>query len=300
MAKSKTTVTQGYCQGAEQIMSFMKDEIGTEKAAKAKHQQYYKSFNEYNVMLKKWLDPKAKKISRNDINDIIKKANEAKAHELFRDKNLEWKSESGIKAVAKFTNLLLENDYRKFAYYKTCSANTVDKVHMKDLLVAATPARFKITEDKIEIIAKQMKELEEKLKKTEGFHMNSSEYNRMKKALKAVNQGFKEGIHLDELGERFEELQAASMDYVRAKGVGTQHTQRGIDRMDAALDVCRWAAGSMDYFMSQERINEIQKFEKTHFDIYFDYKVSKDYIKPVTSVYKEKEENEMENDNREL
>lgn len=304
MPKRKTTSTQGYFQGAKQIMSFLKGEIGTDKDAKTKHQEYYKSFSEYGMMLNKYLDPKAGKITRKDIDDIIKKTREAGSHELFRDKNLTWKSESGIKAVSKFTTLLLENDFRKFTYYKNFISNTVDTVHMKNLLVAATPARYKITDEKIELFAKQMKKLEENLKKTEGFHVNSSEYNRMKKAIKAVNQGFKEGITHNVLGERFEELQAASMDYVMAKGVGTQSTQRGIDRMDAALDICRLAAGGMDYFMSQERINEAKQFEKNSFDIYFDYKVNNDYIKPVTSVYKEKEENEMksemEDDIREL
>ena len=74
---------------------------------------------------------------------------------------------------------------------------------MAYLLTAATPVRYQINEGQIEIFAKEMKKLEEKLKKTEGFHVNSAEYDRMKKAIKAVNQAFKEGTTYDKLGERF-------------------------------------------------------------------------------------------------
>ena len=118
----------------------------------------------------------------------------------------------------------------------------------------------------IENMATKMRELEEKLNMTEGTHSNSPEYKAMKVALKAVNKGLKEGIAPDELGSRFEALQAASMDYVQLKGVGKQSTQRDKLRMDAALDICSMAVEGMDYYASKERLAEIQSFEQQHFN----------------------------------
>ena len=96
------------------------------------------------------------------------------------------------------------------------------------------------------------------------------------------------------LANVFEELQAASMDYITDKGVEKQSTQRGIDRMDAALDICRISAAGMDYFMSKERAKEVQDFQKKHFDVYFAYKDADKEVKPVTSVYEAKEEKKIE------
>ena len=55
------------------------------------------------------------------------------------------------------------------------------------------------------------------------------------------------------------------MTYVKAKGAGMQSTQRGIDRMDAALDICDLATDGMDCFTSKERRAEVKDFEKKKF-----------------------------------
>ena len=103
------------------------------------------------------------------------------------------------------------------------------------------------------------------------------------------NNGFEKGIDYHPLGECFEELQAASMDYINAKGVGTQSSQRGIDRMDAALDICRLSSGGMGYFMSKERSEKVKAFEKETFNMYFEYKTAPLKIGPVNEVYKTNE-----------
>ena len=87
----------------------------------------------------------------------------------------------------------------------------------------------------------------------------------MKTAIQAVNQMLKKGGKAEELGTCVEALQAASMDYIKAKGVGTQVTGRGIERMDAALDICGLAADSMKFFISKERRTELDKFEEMKF-----------------------------------
>ena len=155
MAKSKTTVAQSYYHGEAEIVSFMKGEIGTEKeararmekmqkkalekldvshdkkqmdklmdylsvASKVKHHQYYNSFNEYSTMMHKYLDPKKGTLSPEELDNIIQKSKEVRFHKLFSNKELKWKSESGIKAIGKYATLLVENDFRKFSFYKTC------------------------------------------------------------------------------------------------------------------------------------------------------------------------------------
>ena len=91
MAKKENTVIQSYIKGAPQIKSFMKGEIGTEEAAKARleklkekameisgghldndqlealkerskvnHHQYYKFYEEYGNRVQSFLDKKGK------------------------------------------------------------------------------------------------------------------------------------------------------------------------------------------------------------------------------------------------
>jgi hypothetical protein len=140
----------------------------------------------------------------------------------------------------------------------------------------------------LEDMARQMRTLEEKLNMTEGFHANSPEYKAMKGALKAVKKGLKEGIAPEDLGSRLETLQAASMDYVLAKGVGTQVTGRGKLRMDAALDICSAAVEGMEYFASKDRREAVEAFEQKHFNSVISVdKMNREHINGLTEVYKE-------------
>ena len=198
-----------------------------------------------------------------------------------------------------YVNLLLKNDEKKFEYYEKMLKETNIPLQLSEVLNAPTAVSKTAEKKDIEYLARKMRELEEKLNMTEGFHANSSEYKAMKSALKAVNQGLKEGIASAELGSRFEALQAASMDYVQAKGVGTQATRRGKQRMDAALDICSVAVDGMDYYTSKERRKEVENFEQKYFNhvVSID-KMNDNYIDGLTDIYKESlnVKNETEDD----
>ena len=69
----------------------------------------------------------------------------------------------------------------------------------------------------------------------------------------------------DEIGGLLETLQATSMEYAKAKGVGLQSSTMGKIRMDAALDLCNVSSKYMSCYASKERIAEIESFEKENF-----------------------------------
>lgn len=321
MAKGKNNTMPSYIKGTAQIKSFIKSEIGTEKAAKAKfeklketataekgsitnaemeqlkklskvkHHEFFKTYEEYGNKVQKFLNKYGKTFTEKDMADMMAVNRDIRTSgSPFNDKEF-LNAEPRMKAVAKYTMMLLENDGRRFGYYKFCLENNKELFWRENMLEVETPARFKAPETDIVKYAKYFKALEEKLNKTEGFHVNSAEYNRMKKAIRAINNGFEKGIDYHPLGECFEELQAASMDYINAKGVGTQSSQRGIDRMDAALDICRLSSGGMGYFMSKDRSDKIKAFEKETFKMYFEYKIELLKIGPVNEVYKTNEVN---------
>ena len=80
------------------------------------------------------------------------------------------------------------------------------------------------------------------------------------------------------------------MTYVKAKGVGMQSTQRGIDHMGAALDICDLATDGMDCFTSKERRAEVKDFEEKNFGKVISTNFSDKQIKPVKEAYKEEDE----------
>ena len=65
--------------------------------------------------------------------------------------------------------------------------------------------------------------------------------------------------------EKFEKLQEATMNYINAKGVGLQFTQRGKDRMDISLDIATMCVENMEFFSSKARIKDICRYEKEMF-----------------------------------
>lgn len=267
-----------------------------DKSVKAEHHQYFNDFKAYGEKLRKFFakeeearnDGRRETIDSDDLEDLMQRNADSQDHVLFKSNRLSWSSPSGIKAVAKFANLLLKNDARKLESYQNQLEKSGDPVSLKDILAAPTPVTKIPRRTDMEDLAANMRDLEEKLKKTEGFHVNSSEFNAMKTAIRAVNQGLADGIEPAELGSRLEALQAASMDYVKAKGVGTQSTQRGKDRMDAALDICSLATDGMDYFASKERRAELEMYEEKQFgSVLTEDIMDNDRLEPMTEIYKE-------------
>ena len=257
--------------------------------AKFEHHKQNKIFQVYAKSLYELLRSN-ETIGKDTLEELIDKNRTAQKTEFFDASFLKWNSEAGAKAMKKFTDLVLKNDQKKLQYGKKCFKQTNIPIKLQDLLDAPTPEPNIAYKDDIKDLATKMKALEEKLSKTESLlHSNSSEFKAMKTAIKAVNQGLAKGIDASELGSRLETLQAASMNYVKAKGVGMQVTQRGIDRMDAALDICSLASDNMDCFTSEKRRAEVRDFEEKHFGKILSTDFTDKHIEPVVEVYKEEE-----------
>ena len=267
-----------------------------DKAAEKAKPEHHKENEQFQVYAKRLYElfESNEVIGKDTLEELIDNNETARSVSLFDNPDLKWSSETGAKAMKKFVDLVLKNDQKKLEYYKKCLKQTDKPLQLKDVLDAPTPEPRIAYKEDIEAMAVKMKALEDKLSKTDGLlHTNSVEFEAMKSALKAVNQGFAKGIDASELGSRLEALQAASMEYVKAKGVGTQVTQRGIDRMDAALDICSLAADGMDCFTSKERRAEIKDFEEKHFGKVLSTDFTDKHVKPVEEVYKEEEVAEL-------
>ena len=267
-----------------------------DKAAEKAKPEHHKENEQFQVYAKRLYElfESNEVIGKDTLEELIGNNETARSVSLFDNPDLKWSSETGAKAMKKFVDLVLKNDQKKLEYYKKCLKQTDKPLQLKDVLDAPTPEPRIAYKEDIKAMAAKMKALEDKLSKTDGLlHTNSVEFEAMKSALKAVNQGFANGIDASELGSRLEALQAASMEYVKAKGVGTQVTQRGIDRMDAALDICSLAADGMDCFTSKERRAEIKDFEEKHFGNVLSTDFTDKHVKPVEEVYKEEEVAEL-------
>ena len=269
---------------------------------KVDNRRYYETFKDYAKMLKEFF-PKAEKkgekpvatpVTKESLQKLID-ANEAVATFMFdAPATIKWDSAVGAKAVGKYADIILKNDIKKMSYVRECLiyGGKDPGFTLEEVLNRPTPVTKEATEADMKDLATKMKELEEKLSKTESLmHSNSSEFNAMKKAIKAVNKGIAEGVEPSELGSRLEVLQAASMNYVNAKGVGTQVTQRGKDRMDAALDICSLSIDGMDFYTSNERRAELEDFEKQAFGQVISEKIENEFVAQTVEVSVEKEEN---------
>jgi TusA-related sulfurtransferase len=318
MAKYNTAL-ESYYQGAHQIDSFIKNEIGTleesnnimkmaRKAsknlvrhmsevekfssptakklnemyinahlrAKVDHHKMNKDFQQYAKKLhglfateneKGEIVAKNVSVGEQTLDELISSNSHAMTTHFFENPKLKWKSESGANAMKKFSELLLGNDEKKLRYCKDCVSKTKQTIDLRNVLDCPTPVTKKAEIEDVTKLANRIKELEKKLSATEGiFHKNSPEYKEMKAAMQSVKQGLISGLEADEFGSRLEALQAASMKYAKAKGVGTQISQRGIDRMDAALDLCALAADGMEFYASKERRAELEQFENDNFN----------------------------------
>lgn len=209
---------------------------------------------------------------------------------LFQSPQIKWRSEAGAKAIKKFTDMLLKNDMKKLEYYKNCLNKSNRTIKLQDVLDCPTPVTKKATTADMSDLAKKARELSEKLNKTESrLHSNSSEFIAMKAALKSLNEGLSNGISSDELGSRLEALQESSMKYVKTKGVGMQSSQRGKERMDAALDLCSLSAEYMDFYASKARRAELESYEKENFEQILSEEIENEYIVPEEELSNEEE-----------
>ena len=229
-------------------------------------EKYGKTMTEYFPKVNKNSNEKEieKFINEDELDRLMTQVKDARNSDLFSRDRLNWSSGSAaVSAMNKFSLMMLDNDFKKYQYFKECldEAFPNDDITLEEVLSRPLPKTKEPTPSTATNLSESVNALYEKLEKTEGFHSNSAEYKAMKDALKALKDGLATGIENDEIGGLLETLQAASMDYVDAKGVGMQVTQRGKDRMDAALDICTMSMNNMDFYASKGRIKEIWNYE---------------------------------------
>lgn len=289
MVKGKSE-KQRYAYTMKKSLHNLYDEV--EEKAKTRHHRQNENFQVYAKNLFE-LFSSNQVIGKDALKELMENNATARGVSLFDNPELKWNSKAGAKAMKKFADMVLKNDQKKLEYYRDCLDKTNKPLHLQAILDCPTPVVKKATEADVSNLATGMKELEKKLNKTESiFHTNSPEFEAMKEAMKSVNQGLVNGIVEEELGSRLEALQAAAMKYVKTKGVGMQSSERGKERMDAALDLCGLSAEYMDFYTSKERRAELENFEKFNFGSVLSPKMENGYIDPVVEVSSEKENEE--------
>lgn len=300
----KTTATQGFYEGLYQLKKFAEKELGdinsygrefkakrekvqklieaekldpikyankrkgtTEVYREEIYAEYVQSIGKYEKKLGKHL--KAKTVVDMELLEKLSKAsyNIIKTNLFFNSKFKWGQDEASLTAINKFRDMVAANDITKYNYFMECFKNDVVEKDITLIQVLDSPVpklREPVAEDKEELKATIVK-LAEKLEKADRFtHRNSAEFNAMKAAVTSLKDALMENRD-DEIGGLLEALQATSMEYVKAKGVGLQSSTMGKIRMDAALDLCNVSSKYMSCYASKERIAEIEKFEKENF-----------------------------------
>ena len=205
-----------------------------------------------------------KVIDKEILEDLIYTTYSNQNNNIFTLESADWMNKAGAKAMKKFTDMMFNNDLKKYQYYQNClEKGTFAGTTLKEVLKRPLPMVRKPEKNDREDLKRKIQELSQKLKNADSaLHVNSSEFKEMTASVKSVGEALWGNMTDDELGKRLEVMQAASMKYVHAKGVGLQSSQLGKDRMDAALDICGTATEYMDCYASKERIQEVLEYEQ--------------------------------------
>lgn len=235
------------------------------------YQDYAKSLLElYGTGNKKDKKKKAPDVSVDNLLGLMSKNKKIRERDMMGKTGITWKSEPRSRqAMQKFTNMMLKNDYKKMQYAATLlkQGELKNGLKLNDVMNLPLP----LVEKPMLVTESNLKDafdpLMERLKKLDdNLHVNSSEFKKMKAVMRAMDKHLKKDtMNRDLLGKQVEALQKATMEYIKAKGVGEQKTEFGQDRMDFALDVCQMAADQMDFVASPERKKQISEFEQKAF-----------------------------------
>ena len=233
--------------------------------ARKKVSDNYVVFKNYTKQIQDLYSGKKKEITHNDLKQLA--ANNIVVSELnLGGGEVSKYGDKGSFALQKFIGIIMNNDYKKLQYISQFPQSSLKNINFKDISNLSLPQTDSASYESYNALKKQMSALSERLKELDNnMHINSLEFRRMKSAANALVKTLeKPWERCDQLlvGEQLEALQAASMDYVKAKGVGRQSSQLGKDRMDFALDICGMSSEFMDIFASEARIREVRDFEK--------------------------------------
>ena len=194
--------------------------------------------------------------------DLMNQNQNLMNNDIFLNEDLGWEaSDVSRKAMAKFNKMVMKNDYKKLKYYAEIIQHGQPALTIKEVMDMPVPTSVEHTPENFQNLKEKMNVMSERLKKLDdNWHINSAEFKAMKEAFNNLNKTLGlESIDNTLLGEQLEKLQAASMNYIQKKGVGTQSTTLGQDRMDFALDICQDSADFMDIYASKERRAELKE-----------------------------------------
>ena len=168
--------------------------------------------------------------------------------------------------MEKFTQMIMKNDLKKFQYCQTYMKNNrYGNMQAKGVLESPVPMVREATLEDGEKLKYNIDRLLEGLNKAKGFrHEDSAEFKKMKEVLMKMKETMSSKYNKEKIGEQLEELQEASMNYIRAKGVGKQISGMGKTRMALALSICNLSSDFMDVYASSKRMEQIKLMEETY------------------------------------
>ena len=226
----------------------------------------YVAFKNYAKQLKDLYNNPEKKLNHRDIEQLSANNLAVRNLRLFHHRASKY-GQRGTEAISRFNDLMLDNDLKKLKFARKLPV----EINLKDLSNMSLPRNEEPDNDTYGKLQRKVNQLSKRLEELDANrHVNSLEFRRMKAALNVLKKDCeKKGRDIDvddryAIGEHLEALQAASVDYVKAKGVGRQSTTFGKDRMDFALDLVEMSSDFMDSYVSRERVDALDKFAKDH------------------------------------
>ena len=254
---------ENYKENKRQVYKYREDEL----AKRLKMSYDYVAFMNYAKQMHTFYQRKDQGITQDEIEQLAANNRAVRKLKFHAAKSLKYDRE-GSNAIKKFKELILDNDYKKLQYLKSLPYHTLHKIDIAKINDISLPKDGIATEQIYDDLQKQIEELQKRLEKLDANrHINSSEFKKMKVALKEMTEALKNPWdELDErdhyiIGEKLEAVQEASMNYVQAKGVGRQSSPLGKGRMELGLDIADISARFMGKFASEKRLNEVKQFE---------------------------------------
>lgn len=260
--------TESLYQNIREIKTFYDRELNKYKNERHPGHDQIRRLNKYGAQINKCI--KSGGLNYNNIDDLIKYNKAVDTENIYTNKVgkhvLDWQNdEPSRKSMEKFTQMIMQNDLRKLEYFRVMAKkNPSAQMQMKDVMALPVPLVREGTLEDAKNLRRNINQLAKRLEATgSSFHNDSAEAKKMKEAVKKLNETLhSKGVSRELIGKQLEDLNKASMDYVKAKGVGKQYSKGGQERMDIALDICSLSSDFMNVFASKERIKQIEANEK--------------------------------------
>lgn len=229
----------------------------------------YVAFKNYINQMMDFYEKKDKGISRDTLHQLMANNRAVRDLDIHGGQYFKYGKESSD-AIMKFKQIMMDNDYRKLQYLNKLPEEALDKIEPKHINDVRLPLDSYAGRKEYDNLKERMEQLSTRLEELDANrHVNSAEFKKMKAAVEAMKETLvkpwtelKQDDHYA-IGEKLEDLQKASMDYVQAKGVGRQSSKLGKDRMELGLNLADVSSTYMNNFASKKRIEKVHDFEKS-------------------------------------